>query len=317
MAQLIKEQFPDCYLVFLVKSYTKPILQYFNHIDDSISCDDLRALPFKQAVQEIVSYKFDLFINAFANQWTAKLAKSAKIPLRIGTSRRIYHWLYCNRRVNFSRKKSKQHEAQLNLKLLESLGITSEIPLKKILLTARIPTDKKPLSFPRRSLEKEKFKLITHPGSYGNGAEWPIESYLKLISRLDAKRFSIYLTGSAAEKERFSNIINKLPAHAHFIMGTMELDEFCLFLSQADGMIASGTGPLHLAAALGIRTLGLFPPNSKVGIQRWRPLGKAAEYLTQEGTCMEKSCPTQCHCMQALSVDAVFARVEAWKYTGK
>ncbi|MEI7616388.1 MAG: hypothetical protein WCJ54_06705, partial [Actinomycetota bacterium] len=33
-----------------------------------------------------------------------------KIPIRIGTSRRLYHWFYLNKPVTLSRKKSDLHE---------------------------------------------------------------------------------------------------------------------------------------------------------------------------------------------------------------
>ena len=60
------------------------------------------------------------------------MAKQLKIPLRIGTTNRLYHWVTCNELVKLSRKKSDLHEAQLNLKLLSPFDIREDISCEEI-----------------------------------------------------------------------------------------------------------------------------------------------------------------------------------------
>lgn len=62
----------------------------------------------------------------------------------------------------------------------------------------------------------------------------------------------------------------------------MDLYQFVSFIRNADGLIASGTGPLHIAAASGINTLGLFPCVRPIHPGRWAPLGERAGYLESD-----------------------------------
>ncbi|MFM7105313.1 MAG: glycosyltransferase family 9 protein, partial [Flavobacteriales bacterium] len=63
------------------------------------------------------------------------------------------------------------------------------------------------------------------------------------------------------------------------------LDELIQFIGQCQGFVACSTGPMHIAAALGIPTVGLFSPHRPIHPGRWAPLGPNAHYL----------CATQFH----------------------
>jgi heptosyltransferase-3 len=86
------------------------------------------------------------------------------------------------------------------------------------------------------------------------------------------------------------------------------------FIGACDGLVAAGTGPLHIAAALGIHALGLFPPIKPMDPGRWAPVGVQAEFLVLNKDCQEcRQLPASCQCIRALSVEAVLKRIEAWK----
>jgi ADP-heptose:LPS heptosyltransferase len=58
------------------------------------------------------------------------------------------------------------------------------------------------------------------------------------------------------------------------LTGKLSLDELIAFLAHADGIVAASTGPLHIAAALGVTAVGLFPPTRPMHSGRWAPVGK-------------------------------------------
>ena len=76
--------------------------------------------------------------------------------------------------------------------------------------------------------------------------------------------------------------LDALPAHAHDLTGRLALAELLAVLAAADGVVAASTGPLHLAALLGTRTLGLFSPVRPLHAGRWGPLGARAEVIEPE-----------------------------------
>ena len=140
MAGILKQEMPGCYIIFLGKAYTRPLIEACKFIDQFLDVETLSSIQHsclsgRQAASSISSFiglKADIILHVFPVKEIQKLAKTVKIPLRIGTSHRWYSWLYCNKLIHYSRKKSNLHEAQLNLKLLEPLGIRKEFPLSEI-----------------------------------------------------------------------------------------------------------------------------------------------------------------------------------------
>jgi ADP-heptose:LPS heptosyltransferase len=77
--------------------------------------------------------------------------------------------------------------------------------------------------------------------------------------------------------------------------------ELAGLLSRAELVVASSTGPGHLAAALGVPTLGLFPLNRPLSKARWGFRGDAVQNI-EPFTPPKPTCPDckRCECMQAI-----------------
>lgn len=313
MIDVIKEKYPTVKVSMLVRQYTADVVALFPQVDGIVIVDDLLALQSEVAIQQLREKQFDCVIHVSPNAVFAKLAKAAKIPVRIGTSHRVFHWWTCNHRVNFSKKKSDLHEAVVILKLLKPLGIDRVPSMDEV-----IPHPEQPMVSVERFQQwidplDQRFHLVIHPGSNANGREWPIAYFIDLIRSLNASMFKVFISGSAAENEKYGALFAKEVPSVANIMGQFSLGEFAQFLTKMDGLIASGTGPLHMAAALGVHTLGLFPPLKTAGPSRWQPLGKRAEYLANPIDCSGPCSNAQCACMQAISPAMVLAVVKQWQ----
>jgi heptosyltransferase-3 len=76
-------------------------------------------------------------------------------------------------------------------------------------------------------------------------------------------------------------------------------------------LVASSTGPLHVAAVLGRRAIGIYPSGRGIDPLRWGPIGPAAHALSAPGLCrpQEGTCPKYlgppCPCTQAISAGQV------------
>lgn len=306
LAGFLKQRFPRCRISFICRAYAQAVVRQCGFIDHVISVES-----FSDPVAQLKAGGYDWVIFAFPERKLARAAKEARIAHRVGTSHRLYHWWYCNHLAHFSRVRSPLHEAQLNFALLKPLGIAytpdlAELPAFYGLHTTTGPTP---------ALDPARFHLILHPKSNGNGREWPLGHYTELARQLQAtQRVQIWLTGSAAEAKLLAQAAPELLAmpNVNCVAGQMSLDEFTRFIGECDGLIASGTGPLHMAAALGRPTLGLFPPLKPIDPARWGALGTRAENLCLAETC--SACPDAqtCACMAALSVEQVRAVVLRW-----
>lgn len=313
MASILKQHTPNCEIYFLARNYVKEIVESCPAIDGFISWDELNKQNDDEAVQTLQKINCDSIIHVFPKKKIAKLAFKAKIKTRIGSSRRLYHWLYCNLRPNFSRKKSSLHEAQLNLQLIKHYGINPQMPLASIHQHMQLQSKPEWQSFTDQILSSDKFNLIIHPGSNGNGREYPQTQFISLINSLPAEKFQIFISGSQQEKQRFESLLDSCP-QAKSLMGETSLDELTALIANADGLIASGTGPVHIAAAFGIKTLGLYPLKKSVAPPRWAPVGKQTEYLTTPlKTGCDKPCSnTDCECMREIEVASIKQKILSW-----
>ena len=304
----LKQRFPQARIDLLCRAYVAPAMRHSRFLERVITLEEAGDLP---AFFERGGY--DTVIFAFPNRALAKAAKRARVPNRVGTSHRLYHWLTCNKLAHFSRVKSNLHEAQLNFLLLKPLGIEHVPQLNEMAALYG-------LEAPRRAavdalLTPGKRHVILHPKSNGSGREWPLAHFTQLARELARDdEIRLFVTGSAAEGALIAQQAPDLLAlpNVQDVCGKLDLDGLLALIGAADGLVASSTGPLHLSAALGRRTLGLFPPIKPLDPGRWGPLGVQAEVLCPAQPCAGCADNATCTCMQSITPQAVAARLRAW-----
>lgn len=278
MAGIIKAHFPDVHLIFLGNTYTKPIIECNKYVDEIWEWATLAKQNSAAQVAWLTRQNVDVFIHVFPNKQIARLAKKAKIKHRIGTSHRAFHWLTCNHKPNFTRKKSNLHEAQLNIKLLAPLGITHLFSLAE--LTNKVGFSKIP-ELPsqfRALLSTTKRKVIMHCKSQGSAVEWGVDKFITLAKELDPAKFELFFTGTEKEASFFRN---KLPKqqNIHDLAGKMTLHDLVAFIAASDILVAASTGPLHIAGVSNCCAIGLFSCVRPIHAGRWKPLGKQVVIL--------------------------------------
>ncbi|MEZ5083968.1 MAG: glycosyltransferase family 9 protein [Bacteroidales bacterium] len=301
MAGVLKKVYPESTILFLGRAYTRDIVETSRFVDRFLDWDEINAMDRCTKVETFNSFKADVIIHVFPRRMIAMLARQAKIPIRIGTTGRAYHYLLCNRLVPLSRKRSTLHEAQLNLKLIQSLVAHENYILDEI--PAYYGFSKVDPLHEQYAilLSKQKFNLIIHPKSKGSAREWGLDNFKKLIEILPRDRFNIFITGTEADGKKIKSALVDQFSHINDLTGKLSLKELISFINSADGLLAASTGPLHIAAALGKFALGLYPPIKPMHPGRWAPIGKRAHYLVMDKDCSDCRKKTECQCMKTIS----------------
>jgi len=304
VAHVIKQKFPDSRIIFLGKSYTKPVLECCLNVNEIICWDEVSRLGNKELLDFFKSLNADCIVHVFPNRQVAALAKKAKIPVRIGTSHRLFHWFTCNKLPGFTRKGSELHEAQLNFKLLEPLGIGTDYSLRSIQDFFEF-TKIKPLNNALRSLiDENRYNLILHPKSKGSAQEWGLDNFSRLIQLLPKDKFKIFITGTQLEGDLVKPVISE-NAHVTNMTGKMNLSELISFINHCDGLVAASTGPLHLSAILGKRTIGIYPSVRPIHPGRWAPVGRNASFLVSTQSCASCTKGDACNCLSSVKPEGV------------
>jgi heptosyltransferase-3 len=304
VAGVLRSLYPSARILFLGRSYTKDIIAACEHIDSFLNWDEWRALPAREAARAMAATGADCIIHVFPDKTIARVARMARIAERIGTTNRIYHWRDCNELVRLSRRNSVYHEAQLNLRLLAPLGARSEYSLEEIggkyglTRLGELPPDVEEL------LDARRFNLILHPKSRGSAREWGLENYGRLIGLLPRERFKIFVSGTASERDLVAPLLANHPEVTD-LTGRLTLGQLMTFISKANGLVAASTGPLHLAAALGIHALGIYPPIRPMHPGRWAPVGPKARVFVRTEYCEDCRRTGDCHCIREIRPDTV------------
>ncbi len=303
LAGAIKLHNPNIRVIFLGRTYSKSIIETSSFVDKFIDFDEITKLSTEEQISFFKNLKADAIIHVFPKKEIAKLAKKANIPLRIGTSHRMFHLLTCNKKPNFTRKNSDLHEAQLNFKLLEPLKIKTNYTLSEIPDLYGYNNFCKLNDKLQNLISNKRFNLILHPKSKGSAREWGLENFSNLIELLPENKYKIFVTGTQEEGNLITDFLEKYKDRITDLTGRLSLEEFVSFISKADALLAASTGPLHIAAATGIKAIGIFAPMRPIHPGRWKPIGKQADYLVlDKENCTDCKDGSVCTCI--LSIEA-------------
>jgi heptosyltransferase-2 len=129
----------------------------------------------------------------------------------------------------------------------------------------------------QRGLAGDTRKAIAlAPGAVGPSKRWAY--YAEAAANLVAQGFSIWITGGPMEREAAAAIAAQNPSYIKDLTGT-DLRQAILALAAADAVLSNDSGLLHVAAAIGTPTVGIFGPTSP---WHWAPLNPIAEVIETE-----------------------------------
>ena len=168
----------------------------------------------------------------------------------------------------------------------------------------------------------DKNKLIgLHTGSAETSTyrAWKIHNFEKLIKKIldKNKKIIIILTGSNNELESNVKLTKKINSDRLLDLTGTKLGELSYLMTKLDVFIDNDTGPMHVSAAMGCKTIGLFGPNLP---ERFKPFGKGniAIYKARKLNCSPcvnphlgkfRKCPYKGKCMDLISVNDVYNEV--------
>lgn len=281
-----------------------------------------------------------------------RLARLAGIPVRVGWRAKGYgHSLSAG--FPDDRATASRHEVENNLRLLEPLGIQEREPRFP---TRETESGRKQLEafLAAEGLSPEEPLLVIHPGSFSPRVRWALEKFAEVAARAMQEGIRVVLLGSGSEAVLVEEVWRKageiraaatpatpatqatpfapaappippLPAMPA-IPAIKAVDRFDLqglvsFLGHARAFVGNSTGPMHIAASTGTRTLAIF--GSRYGLDRhelWRPYGPKGVVIEAAGvTCC--ALPWTCAdmpCLGRITAAQVWEAVRrAWAADGE
>ncbi|MDR0734547.1 MAG: glycosyltransferase family 9 protein [Elusimicrobiota bacterium] len=287
---VLRKNFPNAHIAIFCRDYTADIFKNNPQIDEIII-----KTTFWKDLRNIRDKKFDVAIIFFLNTYCAWLTFLACIPIRIGPVSKIWAFLL-SKRVYQRRSQDLKHEADYNVELLKFLNINISPAEGKIYMP---PAD----NIKAQNYLKEMFNIdsknkfiIIHPGSGGSALNWPADNFALLIKEIMTAypALKVLLTGGSSEQKTLNYIASKVAPFQPFILKeNLALTDFISIINECVIFISNSTGPLHIAAALGKRTVSFYPNVKGCLPKRWSPYGQGHIVLVAGNgkPTLRKECP--------------------------
>jgi lipopolysaccharide heptosyltransferase II len=314
LAGIVKKHYPECKVTFLVRDYTRELVENHPYIDKVLILNETNGkVNLKENIFTIKKFNFDSSVIVYPTFFTSLVVFLSGIKNRIGTGYRWYSFLF-NEKIYEHRKYAAKHELEFNVNLLRKFNIVEEITAANVKFDIPVnPDSNKKINeiLQNNNIDDKKPVIIIHPGSRGSSIDLPIDKFKELIDLIINKtNFQIILTGSKSERELCEELM--INEKVKNFAGEFKLSELISLINKTEIFISNSTGPIHIAAALNKYTIGFYPKLLACSAKRWGPYTTKALVFTPETEC-EACSREQCKnpdCMKSIQMPKVFAEIE-------
>ena len=298
--QNLHESFPHARIDFLTDKFAAGVVEGNPWITNIITFDKKRTSSLG-IIREVRRNRYDLVIDLFSNPRSAIITWASAARVRVGYPFRWRKYAYS---VVIPPRGGEVHNVEFNLDALRGLEIP--VPYRD----PYFPVDKSSMDLAADWIGQNKLdgKLLVgmNPSGGWYTKRWGLEHYARL-GDLISERYNatIVLMWGPGEKEDALTIQAAMKKRSHLIPETT-LKGLGAFLQHCAFVVSNDSGPMHIAAALMIPTLGIFGPTNPL-LQG--PYGTQHRWVRNEEldclSCNLTKCPIGNVCMTRLEVEVV------------
>ncbi len=315
----VREHFPDAYIAYLAEREAISLLENNLYLDELIPYNFSRLSVVEQTR---VGYllrqkKFDVFIDLFCNPRTALLALASGAPIRVGKDVRGRGSAYTHRIIDDGKPKS---AIAYHYQYVQPIGVEPKHWRTEIVLTEEEIRDARAY-LQWQDVDCQSPIVGIHPGATWPAKKWAWENFADLGDLIRAKLHTqVVLLQGMNDAELVDNIARRTTGQIR-ILPPMRLRQLAAIISCFKTYVTNDNGTMHIAVAVGTRTIGIFGPGEE---NIWFPYVPPL-YPPETGhIALRKSVPCHpCHlnvcnrsgnefmeCMKLLSVKEVFDEVK-------
>lgn len=305
--------FPSARISLWVDPSTKDLVEGLPFIDEVIIEDKTAGWRgYFRHVAALRRKKFDLAIIYHTKKRTNMACFLAGIPQRLGYRNNKFGFLL-TRPVVDERHLGTKHEAEYCMDLLKAIGVKGgDLGLQVALhedaeaWAERFFTERKLVGSP---------VIAFHPSASCSSRFWPVDSYADLASMIIGQyKAPIIVVGGKTVQPAAGKIMAHAGRGVIDLTGQTSLSQLTSILKRCRLLVSNDSGPVHVAAAVGIPVVSLFL-RSQPGInpQRWRPLGQNSTLLQNkkgEEILLDPACKVVSGRFDSISVEEVFLKIK-------
>ncbi len=298
----VRANFPNAYIAMLVAKQSADILRENPHLNEIITFDRLAKDKDTGEIWRVVRLlrerKFTLAIDLQRKFRTEILMYFSGATERVGKGR------LCTVRVS---EQGNKHATEHYFDILHAVGIPAEDQKLELFLAESERRDAVQRLKAAGSVAR-KLKVGLFPGAGWKLREWMPERFAAIGDRL-VEHFNadVLIFGGQQESELVQKVANLMEMPAIPFAGNLQMRQLAACIEQCDLFLTNDTGPMHIAAGVGTRTVSLFGPGNHI---RFQPLGVEHQIIRHDVPCSPcKQFTDKCKdniCMKGIGVDEVW-----------
>ncbi|HEX6968822.1 MAG TPA: glycosyltransferase family 9 protein [Micromonosporaceae bacterium] len=106
--------------------------------------------------------------------------------------------------------------------------------------------------------EPARPRIALHPGATDPRRRWPAERFAKVADELGAGGYEVVVTGTPTEREVVEQVVAAARRPLLPLVGALSLGGLAGLYTGCAAVVSNDSGPLHLAAAVGAPTVGIY-----------------------------------------------------------
>ena len=146
--------------------------------------------------------------------------------------------------------------------------------------------------------------------NYGKAKCWPhanIKKLVKLIASAGERR--VVVLGTDSDRLQADALESAAPNTVINLAGKTTIGQLAAVLSRCEWVVANDSGPLHIAGAVGAKTLAVFGPTDH---SRTAPMAECVKIITQEADCspcLRRECNRDHRCMKNITAEEIYGYI--------
>lgn len=303
----LRQRFPEARIAAAARPWVAALMRTNGDVNEVWEESPLNDWAgFWQLARRLRAERFDLGI-AFANSFAAALLLWAgRVRRRIGYAR-DHRSLLLTDRVRVLPQLLRDHEVKYHFHLLSALGGLPETMPALVLEEASVAREKVAAVLSEQGISPETPLIGLNPlAFYGSAKRWPASRFAAVGRRLaDALNGIAYVAGTASENSAAQEVCDAVGARARNFSGLFNLPELVSLIKRSMIFVTNDSGAMHIAAALGVRTVAIFGATDWVKTSPWSGNAVVVRHDTACAPCMLRACPIDHRCMRHVQVHDV------------
>jgi len=310
VAHALKQQYPQARITWVVEKPAYDLLTNNPDIDEIIIFDKPKFKSLAGLLtngytfgQELKSRNFDLAIDLQG------LFKSAAISYLSGAPKRL---VYCNAREQshlvgqrICGEHEQGHVVERYLDVARHLGCKVNEVLFPIHIT-EIEGQTAEAIANHAGLQLDNPYIVLAPGTNWPSKCWSTTRFAELADKLYADNIIPVIIGGPNDKRLAQEIIANTQVPPIDLTGKTSMKQLAYIIKKSQAFVGGDTGPMHLAVAIGAKTVAMFGPTDP---KRNGPYGDGHKVLLAPVTCQgcwQRKCPQQGECMDKIAAEIVW-----------